>query len=479
MSTLLSRQPRPFFVIFMLEIWERFGFYTVQGILVLYFIRSVGLSHQEAYATFGTFCALIYGMVPLGGYLGDKILGTKRAIVAGLFVLMTGYGLLAVQNEHLLYPSLAFICVGAALFKSNPGVLLAQCYPKGSTELHSGFTLYYMAINIGALASLLIGPYVSSKYGYAYAYWIAALGILLGLSNYALQYPLIAPIKTMSDQRRISGLRWVVLMIGMALFIVFSAYLLAHPLIARRIILFITALFVLAYFSYARQAPKKERVRLILAFILMIEAIVFFTLYQQMPTSINVFAVNHVYPRLVGIHLDPQSFQVLNPFWIIVLSPVLAWLYTDWNKRKLSFSIPYKFAVGMVCCSIGFIILYATRFFANDHAMISSWWLVASYFFEALGELLVSALGVAMVAELVSPKIMGFVIGMWYLTSSIAGFTGAEVASLTALPKGMPPGLESLSIYTHVFLQIGVITLIAAIAMGLLAPSLTRWMTDK
>lgn len=479
MSTLLSRQPRPFFVIFMLEIWERFGFYTVQGILVLYFIRSVGLSYQDAYATFGTFCALIYGMVPLGGYLGDKILGTKRAIVAGLFILMMGYGLLAVQNDHLMYPSLAFICVGAALFKSNPGVLLAQCYPKGSAGLHSGFTLYYMAINIGALASLLIGPYVSSKYGYAYAYWIAALGVLLGLSNYALQYPLIAPIKTMSDQRRISGLRWTVLMIGVALFIVFSAYLLAYPLIARRIILFITALFVLAYFSYARQAPKKERVRLILAFILMIEAIVFFTLYQQMPTSINVFAVNHVSPTLVGIHLDPQSFQVLNPFWIIVLSPVLAWLYTDWNKRKLSFSIPYKFAVGMVCCSIGFIILYLTRFFANDHAMISSWWLVASYFFEALGELFVSALGVAMVAELVSPKIMGFVIGMWYLTSSIAGFTGAEVASLTALPKGMPPGLESLSVYTHVFLQIGVITLISAIAMGLLAPSLTRWMTDK
>lgn len=481
MIALLRRQPRPFFVIFMLEIWERFGFYTVQGILVLYFVRSIGFSHTEAYATFGTFCALIYGMVPLGGYFGDKLLGTKRTIVTGLLVLMAGYALLALQDDRLLYLSLGFICVGAALFKSNPSVLLAQCYPRGSNEIHSGFTLYYMAINIGALGSLLIGPYVSSKYGYSYAYGIAATGILLGLLNYTIQYPLIEPIKTVSDKRRLSSLWWIVMLSGIVVFIGFSAYLLAHPIIARKIILVITGLFVLVYFGCVRQAKKQDRIRLILAFIFMLEAIVFFTLYQQMPTSINVFAVHHVYPKLLGISIDPQSFQVLNPFWIIMLSPVLARLYEYTNQRKISFTIPYKFTLGMLSCSIGFIILFMTRYFADEHAVVSSWWLVASYFFQALGELFVSALGVAMVAELVSPKIMGFVMGMWYLTSSIAGFTGAAVATLTALPKGMPPGLESLQIYTHVFLEIGVLTLVAAVLMWWLAPwlTLTRWMTKK
>lgn len=476
MFALLREQPRPFFVIFMLEIWERFGFYTVQGILVLYFVRSIGFSHHDAYVTFGTFCALIYGMVPLGGYLGDKLLGTKRTIVAGLFVLMIGYALLALQDDHLLYISLGCICVGAALFKSNPSVLLAQCYPKNSRGLHAGFTLYYMAINIGALGSLLIGPYMSSKYGYSYAYWIAAGGILLGLLNYALQYPLIEPIKTMSDKRHLSGL-WCWALLGIIIALIgLSAYLLANPLIARKIICMIMGVFVLVYFSYVWQAEHKERIRLLLVFVLMLEAIVFFTLYQQMPTSINVFAVNHVYPTLLGMHIDPQSFQVLNPFWIILASPVLAWLYTYLNQRNLTFAIPYKFALGMVSCSIGFMILYMTRYFANEQVMVSSGWLVASYLFQALGELLVSALGVAMVAELVSPRIMGFVMGMWYLTSSVAGFTGAAVASLTALPKGMPPGVESLTVYTHVFLEIGVITLVAACLMGLLAPNLTRWM---
>lgn len=479
MIALLRSQPRPFFIIFMLEIWERFGFYTVQGILVLYFVRSVGFSHHHAYTTFGTFCALIYGMVPLGGYLGDKLLGTKRAIVVGLLVLMTGYALLALQDDDLLYLSLAFICVGAALFKSNPGVLLAQCYPRGSDTIQSGFTLYYMSINIGALASLLIGPYVASHYGYPYAYWIAALGMLLGLLNYVVQYPVIAPIKTVSDQRRLSGGWWTIFLGGIALFIGLCTYLLAHPGIARKIILMITGGFVLVYFWCMRQATKKERLRLLLAFVLMIEAVIFFTLYHQMPTSINVFAVNHVYPKLLGIHLDPQSFQVLNPFWIIVLSPVLASWYTSLNRRKLSFAIPYKFVVGMVCCSISFLILYLTRFFADEQTMVSSWWLVASYLFQALGELMVSALGVAMVAELVSAKIMGFVMGVWFLTSSVAGFTGAAVASLTALPKGMLPGVDSLSVYTHVFLQIGIATFVAAVAMAVLAPWLMRWIKIK
>ncbi len=476
MIALLRYQPRPFVVIFMLEIWERFGFYTVQGLLVLYFVRSLGYSHHHAYVTFGTFCALIYGMVPLGGYLGDKLLGTKRTMVSGLLVLLVGYALLALEDEQLLHVALAFICVGAALFKSNPSALLAQCYAKQPQALHAGFTLYYMAINIGALASLLIGPFVSHRYGYSYAYWIAAVGILLGLLNYLLNYSILEPIQTPSDHRQLSGWGALSLLGLISALIGFSTYLLAHPVIAKKIIFMIVGLFVMVYFSYVRRAKQKERVRLLLVFVLMIEAIVFFTLYQQMPTSINIFAVNHVLPTLLGMPVDPQSFQVLNPFWIILLSPMVAWAYTLANQNNVSIAIPYKFALGMVCCSIGFIILYGAGYFADQQAMVSSGWLIASYFFQAMGELLVSALGVAMVAELVSPKIMGFVMGMWFLTSSIAGFTGAAVASLTALPKGMSPGFASLSRYTHVFLEIGVVTLVAAMVMALLAPSLTRWM---
>nr|WP_238551261.1 oligopeptide:H+ symporter [Legionella oakridgensis] len=201
-------------------------------------------------------------------------------------------------------------------------------------------------------------------------------------------------------------------------------------------------------------------------------------LYQQMPTSLNLFAVNNVHAYLFGMPIDPQSFQALNPIWIIGLSPVLAMFYEMLHRRGISFPIPYKFALGMTCCGLSFSILYLARFSHDDAGIVSYWWLVGSYFLQSLGELLVSALGVAMVAELVPRQIAGFVMGMWFLTSAVAGFIGAYVASFSALPENVHPGVESLMIYTQLFAYIGLITLAIALLLWLISPYLTRLMSQ-
>ena len=208
----------------------------------------------------------------------------------------------------------------------------------------------------------------------------------------------------------------------------------------------------------------------------MAEAVAFFTLYQQFPMSLTIFAVNHVRTDVLSFHIDPQSFRVLNAIWIIALSPVLAMFYSRLNQRGIVFQIPYKFALGMVFCGVGFLLLYFCRYAYDVNYMISPWWLVAAYFFESVGELFVSALGVAMVAELVPRKMMGFVMGFWFLTSAVAGFTGALVSSYTALPKDIQPGFESLMIYTQVFGWIGLITLLLALFLWFISKHLTRLM---
>lgn len=350
---------------------------------------------------------------------------------------------------------------------------------KNSPDIDSGFTLYYMAVNLGSIGSLLIGPYIAGHYGYEYAYMTACLGILLGLLNYILQYPVIAKIKTSADHRRLSVIQWMILLWGILGLLGLCVFFLEHPVISRYIILLMMALFIVFYFICMAKATRKERRRLLLVFILMIEAVMFFTLYQQIPTSINLFAVNHVHPELLGFHIDPQSFQVFNPFWIMILSPGLVYLYAYLTHREMALGVPYKFALGMIFCSIAFGVLYLAHFFADEQAMISPWWLVGSYVFQALGELLVSALGVAMVAEFVSSKIMGFVIGVWYLTTAISGFTGAAVASLTALPIDLKPGVFSLQVYSHVFLEIGIVTFVVACFMGIAAPRLMRLINQK
>lgn len=478
---LFREQPRAFPMIFMLELWERFGFYTVQGILTLYFIRHLGYSDLDSYYTFGAYSALVYGMVIIGGYLGDHVLGTKRTIVLGLIVLTLGYLSLAITDKAHVFYSLALTCVGNGLFKANPSNLLAKCYEEHDSRIQSGFTLYYMSINLGSIVALFIGPVVASRYGYSYAFILSAFGLLLGLLNYAFRYQTVAHINTDADKRSINLLQWAVIFLGIYLFTMSSAYLLQHVALAQQLLWVVISGALVFYIYYMSKENKATVTRMLVAFVLMLEAILFFTLYQQMPTSLNLFAVNNVIPELLGIPINPQSFQALNPIWIVIMSPVLASFYNRLNTQKRIFAIPYKFALGMTLCAWSFLVLFFARYFYTDNGMVSSWWLVLSYLFQSVGELLISALGVAMVAELVPPKIAGFVMGMWFLTFSIAAFLGASVASYTALPADIKPGVESLFIYTDVFVSIGLVTLLLALCMWFLAPVLTRYIriSDK
>ena len=476
MQSLFYDQPRPFYMLFMLEIWERFGYYTVQGILVLYFVRFLGFSEDIAYHTFGAFFALVYGMVALGGYLGDKVLGTKRTIVLGLIVLALGYLALALTDKQHVFLALGLVCVGNGLFKANPSSLLSKCYEDNDTRLHGAFTLYYMSINLGSIFALFIGPAVASHFGYSYAFLISFIGILLGLANYWFQRQCIAAINSLPDLHVIRLWQWCLLMLVIITATFVSAYLLQHVVMAQNLVWFVTILVVATYFFYIHGEPSVSRKKMLLAFILMLEAVAFFTLYQQMPTSLNLFAVNNVHATLLGITINPQSFQALNPLWIVIMSPALVLFYEKLNQRGYYFPIPYKFALGMTCCGVSFLLLYFSRYIHDSHGMVSSWWLVISYLFQSLGELLVSALGLAMVAELVPLQIAGFVMGMWFLTSSVAGFLGATVASYTALPSTIQPGIESLMIYTNVFACIGSITLIVALLLWFISPRLSRLM---
>jgi len=464
-------------MIFMLELWERFGFYTVQGILTLYFIRFLGYSDEQSFYTFGAYSALVYGMVVIGGYLGDRVLGTKRTIVLGLSVLSAGYFFLAIADKANVFLALGLICVGNGLFKANPSNLLAKCYEENDPRLHGGFTLYYMAINLGSMVALFVGPAVSAKYGYSYAYLISAIGLIIGLANYWFRYKYIADINTEADKHLIAPGYWLIVILGILLVTELAAYLLQHVMLTKNLLWGITALVIISYAYLMKNENKASFMKMLVAFALMIEAVIFFTLYQQMPTSINLFAVNNVVPHFLGFTIDAQSFQALNPIWIVLMSPLLAYFYGNMHKKGILFSIPYKFALGMTMCGISFLMLYFARYFYTGNGMVSSWWLVISYLFQSTGELLVSALGVAMVAELVPSRIAGYVMGMWFLTTAVAGFIGASVASYTALPAQIKPGVESLMIYTNVFACIGIVTLIIALFMWVLSPHLSRYIT--
>lgn len=473
MSSIFRQQPKAFYLIFMLEFWERFGFYTVNALLAYFFVHELGYGESVAFYTFGAFSALVYGLVALGGFIGDKVLGTKRTIVLGLIVLSLGYLALALATLHTVFYALGIICVGNGLFKANPSSLLAKCYEKNDRRLHGAFTLYYMAINIGSIFAISIGPNVSEHFGWHAAFFLSFIGLLSALLNYYLQRNTIKQYAFGADKLPLSFVRYGAVVVGVIGLCLASSFLLQHVAITKKILFAVIIVVMGMYVYYMSQEQGVRRKKMGVALVLMLEAIIFFTLYQQMPTSINFFAIHHVTPILFGIHVNPQTFQVLNPLGIMLMSPVLAHVYMLLYKKGHPSSTAYKFAIGMFLCGVSFVVLYFPQFFANADYKVSSWWLVLSYLFQSTGELLVSALGVAMVAELVPRAISGFIMGMWFLTSSIAGFSGAYLASLTK-PSHVEVGGASIALYGHVFLEIGLVTIAISVLMFLIAPRLQK-----
>jgi POT family proton-dependent oligopeptide transporter len=198
---------------------------------------------------------------------------------------------------------------------------------------------------------------------------------------------------------------------------------------------------------------------------LMVEGSIFFILYGQMQTSMNFFAINNVEHSLLGFAINPLSFQSLNPFWVVVLSPPLAYLYIKLREKGIRFSIYNKFATGMFLCACAFFVLYISKFFATESGEVSSNWLVLCYFLQSSGELMISALGVAMVAELVPSKIAGFAMGMWFAFSSVGLLLSGYVATIVALPEDLTNKVESLNIYADTFLMIGLFAFVASLIM--------------
>ncbi|PLM65972.1 dipeptide/tripeptide permease, partial [Klebsiella michiganensis] len=202
----LLQQPRPFFMIFFVELWERFGYYGVQGILAVFFVKQLGFSQEQAFITFGAFAALVYGLISIGGYVGDHLLGTKRTLVLGAIVLAAGYFMtgLSLLKPNLIFIALGTIAVGNGLFKANPASLLSKCYPPKDARLDGAFTLFYMSINIGSLLSLSLAPVIADKFGYAVTYNLCGAGLIVALLVYFACRGMVKDIGSGPDHKPLS-----------------------------------------------------------------------------------------------------------------------------------------------------------------------------------------------------------------------------------------------------------------------------------
>ncbi len=472
------KQPHAFYLIFSIELWERFGYYGLQGIMAVYLVKMLGLSEAASITLFSSFSALVYGFVAIGGWLGDKVLGSKRVIVLGAIVLALGYAQVAYSGHDIfwVYMGMATIAVGSGLFKANPSSLLSTCYQKDDPRLDGAFTMYYMSVNIGSFFSMLATPYLAAQYGWGVAFSLSVVGMLITLVNFIFCRRWVKNQGSKPDFQPLNYGKLLMVIVGVAALVAISSFLLHNQSIARWALAVVSVVIICIFGKETFALKGLARRKMIVAFVLMLEAIVFFVLYAQMPTSLNFFAIHNVNNHLLGMDFQPEQYQALNPFWIMLASPILAAIYAKLGK---SMPMPHKFAIGMVLCSLAFLVLPWGATFANDAGIVSVNWLVLSYALQSIGELMISGLGLAMVAQLVPQRLMGFIMGSWYLTTAAAAIIAGKVAVLTAAPSNITDAHASLAIYSHVFLQIGAATGVIAILMLLTASKLNRMTLER
>jgi len=462
-------QTKSFTTVFLIEMWERFGFYGMQVLMVTYMMKKLGFVDTKANLVWGAAAALIYVTPAIGGWIGDTLIGTRRTMRMGAIVLMLGYALLWIptENASFLYIALGVIIVGNGFFKPNAGNLVRKIYEGDDTKIDSAFTIYYMAVNIGSMISMTATPwirdYVGERYGNDWgwhtAFGVCAIGLLLGLVNYALMSRALKHIGSPADDAPVNFKRLAAVLGGGLVMVFVSAFILNNEMVAR-ICVYGAGVVLLCIFGHLiNSSHRDERAGLIAALVLVVQTIFFFIFYQQMSTSLNLFAQKNVNLSfdVFGWHLFnwiPEQFQNLNAIWIVVLSPVLVFAYNAMGRMGKNPSIAAKFAWGFAAVAIGYFMYGLGARFAVE-GQVSSWTMVWGYGFYSLGELLVSGLGLAMIARYVPARMGGFMMGAYYVASGVSQYLGSVVANYAHVPKDLTDPVASLPIYISLFNKLG------------------------
>lgn len=475
-----ARQPKGLYLLFSTELWERFGFYTIQAILILYMTKALGYADTKANLTYATYSSLLYITPVLGGYLADRFFGFRRSIILGGVFSAIGYFVLALPSQTYFFLGLSILICANGLFKPSVSSIVGDLYDVNDPRRDGGFTIFYMGINIGALIPPLIAEPLANRFGWHSGFLLAAGGMVLALIIFSFTKRRLADIGKIPEtspilQKGFSRLCFEFLFyLGLIVAIAICLFLFHFPGITTLAIEVSALIVILSLIFFIRKESKVDQQKIIAAIFLTIISVGFWALYNQTFTSLTLFADRNMVPNFMGIPVNASTMQFFNPLFIILLSPVLSILWVRLSNRQLNPTIPTKFALGILFLTAGFLILPIGTNYFSQAGLVSSSWLVWSYLFQTMGELLISPVGLAMITVLVPKRLVGLMMGVWFFAQSASFAIGGSLANLAAIPDDISNRFESLIIYGHAFIKFGIFSLIlAAISFGLL-PFLKR-----
>lgn len=499
---MLLQHPRGLFVCFATELWERFSYYGMRALLIFYLMQHFLFSERESYLIYGTYTALVYMTPVIGGAIADRYLGARKAVTLGAILLVLGHLGIAIEGPpatqqvvggiatvvrdpaplQIFYVSLALIIIGVGFLKTNASTLVGALYHQDDPRRDAGFTLFYMGINIGGAAAPLLCGWVGQTYGWRYGFGLAGIGMLAGLFTFLrgqrhLQGLADPPNPAWLRERIVAGLSRELLIYVATVALVGGAWLILNhrQVVGPMLTLFgfVTGIVVL-YYAFARCTPV-ERDRLLVCAILVVFTIGFWALYEQMGSSLAVFADRLVDRRVFGYEIPASMFQSLPSFFVILLAPVASSLWLYLGRRGREPSAATKFSLALVQVGLAFLMLTLGLNITEPDAKVALGWFVLNFFLLTSGELCLAPVGMSTITKLSPKRIVGVMMGSFFLAYSASSYISGLIAQLTSPPEGSTTtSAAAMSAYADVYTRLGSVALGLALVLFLLSPILTR-----
>jgi POT family proton-dependent oligopeptide transporter len=476
-----GKYPKQLWYLFLSEMWERFCFYGMRGMLTIFMVDRLMMDDKTANLKYGAIQAFVYAFTFVGGLFADKILGFRKSLFWGGLMMILGNFIIAFSpNETSFYIGICFTIIGTGFFKPNISTMVGKLYKEGDSRRDAGFGLFYSGINAGALFGGILMVYVGKFHSWSIAFALAGIVMIISLLIFLFTQKTLGPIglspldgKIPVNRRRIYE------------FLTYAGTLVAIPFIlmllknTRYTDLFmyiigpVTLLYL--FFEISRSTPQ-DRKKLWAGLIFIIFSVFFWAFFEQSGGSLSLFALNNLHNNLLGLQIDPNVVNnSSNSVFVILFSPLIGLLWVWLSRRKREPNSGLKFGLGFLFLAASFYIFYATVFFADQSGKTSLNIFTLAYLVITIGELCLSPIGLSLMTKLAPDRMQGLMMGMWFLASAYgqyaAGLFGAEMS----IGKDAA-AMDKLISYTNGYKELGLYALLAGIALIALSPLLKKLM---
>ena len=478
--------PKGLFLLFLAEMWERFSYYGMRALLIFYLVQHWMFSDSEASVIYGAYTALVYITPVVGGYLADRYLGQRKAVLFGAVLLTFGHFFMAFEGDgaagqanpmiNVFWLALALIIVGSGFLKANISVIVGQLYARTDVRRDGAYTIFYMGINVGAATASLICGYLGQTYGWAYGFGLAGLGMLIGLVFFVLGKPLLMgkgePQNPEYLRQRMSGIprEWLFYGIGIAMVALCWFMVQNQALVGILLGGFGAVLLTYVIFTAVVKLDREERDRIFAAMFLIVTSIIFWALFEQAGSSLNLFTDRHV--DRAGV--PASMFQSVNAIYIILLAPLFASIWTGLGRRGAEPSAPFKFGLGVVQVGLGFLVLVWGAQSVGVDVATPVLFIFLIYLLHTTGELCLSPVGLSAMNRLAPSHMASLIMGMWFFASATGNFAAGLIASATgAEGVGEEAGKE---VVLGVYSTVGWVAVAVGVGVLVISPLIKRMM---